>query len=179
MQELEARVAIVTGAARGVGLVIAERFVAAGAQVVLADVLEDEGQAAADKLGSCARFSLLDVTREADWARIVDETLAAHEQIDVLVNNAAVLHMGSLENTAPADFQRIMNVNAFGPFLGTRAVLSAMKAQGSGSIVHVSSIDGMLGMNGGGRSSKSGATCPWACATGPAPWGFHSFPCGQ
>ncbi|MEE8165207.1 MAG: SDR family oxidoreductase [Myxococcota bacterium] len=148
MQELEARVAIVTGAARGVGLIIAERFVAAGAQVVLADVLEDEGQAAADKLGSSAHFSLLDVTREADWARIVDETLAAHEQIDVLVNNAGVLHMGSLENTAPADFQRIMNVNAFGPFLGTRAVLSAMKAQQSGSIVHVSSIDGMLGMNG-------------------------------
>ncbi len=158
MQELEARVAIVTGAARGVGLVIAERFVAAGAQVVLSDVLEDEGQAAADKLGASAHFSLLDVTREADWARIVDETLAAHEQIDVLVNNAAVLHMGSLENTAPADFQRVMNVNAFGPFLGTRAVLSAMKAQRSGSIVHVSSIDGMLGMNG----VTAYATSKWA-----------------
>ena len=134
MQELGGRVAIVTGAARGVGLVIAERFVAAGAQVVLADVLEDEGKAAAQKLGASARFLSLDVTREADWSRVVDETLAAHEQIDVLVNNAAQLHMGSLENTTPADFQRIMNVNAFGPFLGTRAVLSAMKAQHSGRI---------------------------------------------
>ena len=70
MQELGGRVAIVTGAARGVGLVIAERFVAAGAQVVLADVLEDEGQAAAQKLGASARFSSLDVTREADWSRV-------------------------------------------------------------------------------------------------------------
>ncbi len=158
MRELEARVAIVTGAARGVGLVIAERLVAAGARVVLADVLEDEGQAAANKLGAAARFALLDVTREADWARVVDETLAADQQIDVLVNNAGVLHMGSLENTAPADFQRIMNVNAFGPFLGTRAVLSAMKAQQAGSIVHVSSIDGMLGMNG----VTAYATSKWA-----------------
>ena len=158
MRELEARVAIVTGAARGVGLVIAERLVAAGARVVLADVLEEEGQAAANKLGAAARFSPLDVTREADWARVVDETLAADQQIDVLVNNAGVLHMGSLENTAPADFQRIMNVNAFGPFLGTRAVLSAMKAQQAGSIVHVSSIDGMLGMNG----VTAYATSKWA-----------------
>ena len=75
MHELEARVAIVTGAARGLGLVIAERFIAAGARVVLADVLEDEGRAAANKFGAAARFSLLDVTREADWARVVDETL--------------------------------------------------------------------------------------------------------
>jgi 3alpha(or 20beta)-hydroxysteroid dehydrogenase len=148
MHELEGKVAIVTGAARGVGLAIAERLVDAGARVVLGDVLKGEGETAAEKLGDRALFAELDVTLEADWERVVDETLAGWERIDILVNNAAVLHMGCLENTPPAEFQRVMNVNAFGPFLGTRAVLAAMKAQQRGSIVHIGSIDGMLGMNG-------------------------------
>lgn len=158
MHELEGQVAIVTGAARGVGFAIAERLVDAGASVVLGDVLKDEGESAAEKLGARARFAKLDVTLEDDWERVVDETLAATERIDILVNNAAVLHMGSLENTPAAVFQRVMNVNTFGPFLGTRAMLAPMKAQQRGSIVHVSSIDGMLGMNG----VTAYATSKWA-----------------
>lgn len=158
MHELEGQVAIVTGAARGVGFAIAERLVDAGASVVLGDVLKDEGESAAQTLGARARFAKLDVTLEDDWERVVDETLAATERIDILVNNAAVLHMGSLENTPAAVFQRVMNVNTFGPFLGTRAMLAPMKAQQRGSIVHVSSIDGMLGMNG----VTAYATSKWA-----------------
>lgn len=158
MHELEGQVAIVTGAARGVGFAIAERLVDAGASVVLGDVLKDEGESAAEKLGARARFAKLDVTLEDDWESVVDETLAATERIDILVNNAAVLHMGSLENTPAAVFQRVMNVNTFGPFLGTRAMLAPMKAQQRGSIVHVSSIDGMLGMNG----VTAYATSKWA-----------------
>lgn len=158
MHELEGQVAIVTGAARGVGFAIAERLVDAGASVVLGDVLKDEGESAAQTLGARARFAKLDVTLEDDWERVVDETLAADERIDILVNNAAVLHMGSLENTPAAVFQRVMNVNTFGPFLGTRAMLAPMKAQQRGSIVHVSSIDGMLGMNG----VTAYATSKWA-----------------
>ena len=126
--------------------------------MVLGDVLKDEGESAAQTLGARARFAKLDVTLEDDWERVVDETLAATERIDILVNNAAVLHMGSLENTPAAVFQRVMNVNTFGPFLGTRAMLAPMKAQQRGSIVHVSSIDGMLGMNG----VTAYATSKWA-----------------
>lgn len=148
MQGLEGRVALVTGGARGVGVAIARRLLAAGARVVLGDVLEEEGAATAETLGGNARFVRLDVTSESDWSSAVESTLDAHARLDVLVNNAAVLHMGAIERTTAADFQRVMAVNTLGPFLGTRAVLAAMKAQQSGSIVHVGSIDGLMGMNG-------------------------------
>jgi 3alpha(or 20beta)-hydroxysteroid dehydrogenase len=148
MGSLDDRVALVTGAARGVGETIAATLVREGARVVLTDVLAEMGEKAAEKLGPRARFARLDVTQEVDWKRVVDETLAAHGRLDVLVHNAAILHLGSIENT-PADvFRRVLEVNTVGPFLGTRAVVPAMKAQGKGSIVYVSSIDGLVGMNG-------------------------------
>jgi len=148
MTRLDDRVALVTGSARGVGRTIAQTLAAAGARVVLADILTEEGQKAAAEIGEHARFEALDVTREEDWSRVVTSTLEAHGHLDVLVNNAAILHLGTIDNTPPDVFRRVLEVNAVGPFLGTRAVLSAMKAQGRGSIVHVSSIDGMVGMNG-------------------------------
>ncbi|HKK50376.1 MAG TPA: SDR family oxidoreductase [Myxococcota bacterium] len=148
MLELEGRVALVTGAARGVGAAIAQRFVEAGAFVVIGDVLEDAGRETAETLGAAARFHALDVTSEEAWSHLVEETLAVHERIDVLVHNAAVLHLGTIENTPPEVFERLMRVNTLGPFLGTRAVLPAMKARQRGSIVHVGSIDGLVAMNG-------------------------------
>lgn len=148
MTRLDDRVAIVTGAARGVGATIARTLAEAGATVVLSDILVAEGEKAAADIGGRARFTALDVTREDDWARVVDETVEVHGRVDVLVNNAAVLHLGTLEHTSPDVFRRVLEVNAVGPYLGTRAVLGPMKAQGSGSIVHVSSIDGLVGMNG-------------------------------
>lgn len=148
MLGLEDRVAIVTGAARGVGETIARHLVAAGAQVVIADILEEEGRKAAAQIGSAADFAHLDVTDEADWDRVVAHTLESRGRVDILVNNAAILHMGGIENTSGDVFRRVLEVNTVGPFLGTRAVLATMKAQQSGSIVHVSSIDGMVGMNG-------------------------------
>jgi 3alpha(or 20beta)-hydroxysteroid dehydrogenase len=148
MRNLENRIALITGAARGLGAVVAERFVAAGARVVLGDVLDDEGEAVADKLGSAARFLHLDVTDEAGWTRAVEETLEAHGRIDALVNNAAILHIGTIEHTSTAEFRRVMDVNELGPFLGTRSVLGAMKKQQKGSIIHISSIDGLMAMNG-------------------------------
>jgi len=148
MQELDGRVALITGAARGVGAAIAERFAAAGAKLVLGDVLDKEGRATAERIGTSARFHSLDVTLEHDWERVVRETIEAHGRLDVLVNNAAVLHMGTLENTPPDVFKRIMDVNALGPFLGTRAVLAPMKKRQGGSIIHVGSIDGLIAMNG-------------------------------
>ncbi len=148
MSRLDDRVALVTGAARGVGATIARTLAEAGASVVVTDLLEAEGGKVAAGLGPSARFARLDVTQEADWARVVEETLAELGRIDVLVNNAAVLHLGTLENTPPEVFRRVLEVNAVGPYLGMRAVLAAMKARGAGSIVNVSSIDGLVGMNG-------------------------------
>ncbi|MCA9504827.1 MAG: SDR family oxidoreductase [Myxococcales bacterium] len=148
MLGLEDRIALVTGAARGVGETIARRLAEAGARVVVADRLEEEGRKVALGLGPNASFVPLDVTVETDWARAVADTLERHGRIDVLVNNAAILHMGSLENTPPDVFRRVLEVNTVGPYLGTRAVLAAMRSQGKGSIVHIASIDGLLGMNG-------------------------------
>ena len=148
MSLLADRVALVTGASRGVGATIAQTLASAGAKVVLADILVEEGKKVAAQIGGDASFAELDVTREEDWARVVASTVETHGRLDVLVNNAAILHLGTLENTPPDVFRRVLEVNSVGPFLGTRAVLATMKAQQSGSIVHVSSIDGMVGMNG-------------------------------
>ena len=148
MGALENRVAIVTGAARGVGETIAATLVREGARVVLTDILAEQGRKAAEKLGKMAIFAALDVTKESDWQRVVSETIAAHGRLDVLVHNAAILHLGTIENTSSDTFRRVLEVNTLGPFLGTRAVVPQMKAQQKGSIVFVSSIDGMVGMNG-------------------------------
>ena len=152
---LEGRVAIVTGAARGLGAVVAEKLVERGARVVLTDVREDEGRAVADRLGDGAEYATLDVTSEDDWARVAGETVERRGRIDVLVNNAGRLEMGSIEHAALDDVRGVLDVNLIGPFLGIRAVIPTMKAQGAGSIVNVSSLDGLLGMNGVAAYSAS------------------------
>jgi 3alpha(or 20beta)-hydroxysteroid dehydrogenase len=166
MSELAGKVAIVTGAARGTGAAIAKRFVSAGAHVVLGDVQHELGEQVAREIGAAARYLPLDVTSEQDWERVVAQTLADLGRVDVLVNNAAILHMGALERTAPETFRRVLEVNTVGPFLGIRAVLGPMRRQGGGAIVNVGSIDSLLGMNGIGgcagsrraRRSSSAAT---------------------
>jgi len=147
MGALENRVAIVTGAARGVGATIAATLVREGASVLLTDVLDEQGHAAAAALGATAAFARLDVTREADWTSVVADTFRRHGRIDILVHNAAILHLGTIENTSGETFRRVLEVNTVGPYLGTRAVVPQMKAQQKGSIVYVSSIDGLVGMN--------------------------------
>jgi 3alpha(or 20beta)-hydroxysteroid dehydrogenase len=127
MSELGGRIAIVTGAARGTGAVIARRLASAGAQVVLGDVLHERGEKLAREIGKVAQYLPLDVTREADWERAVSHTLAAHGRIDVLVNNAAILHMGAIERTSGDTLRRVLEVNTVGPFLGIRAVLKPMR----------------------------------------------------
>jgi 3alpha(or 20beta)-hydroxysteroid dehydrogenase len=145
---LEGKVAIVTGAARGTGAAIAERFCREGAHVVLGDVLHERGEETAASLGARASFHVLDVTNSSQWSATVEHTLDAHERIDVLVNNAGVLHQGPIANTSEADFRRLLEVNTLGPFLGIKAVVPAMQAQGAGSIVNVGSIDSLAAMNG-------------------------------
>jgi 3alpha(or 20beta)-hydroxysteroid dehydrogenase len=134
MGRLEGKVTIVTGGARGSGEVIARRFVAEGATVVIADVRDAEP--------GDAEYVRTDVTSEADWAALVEHVTARHGGVDVLVNNAAVLLLAPIEHTAVEQYERVFRVNELGVFLGTRAVIEPMRARGGGSIVNISSIDG-------------------------------------
>ena len=146
--DLEDRVLLVTGAARGLGACIAERAAARGARLLLGDVRDAQGEAVAKKIGGATRYLHLDVTQERDWARWVEAAIAEWGRIDALINDAAILHIGILEHTPPDVFEQVFRVNTLGPYLGIRAVLPAMKRQGKGAIVNISSIDGMTGMNG-------------------------------
>jgi NAD(P)-dependent dehydrogenase (short-subunit alcohol dehydrogenase family) len=144
---LAGKIAIVTGAASGMGAATARLFAREGAKVVAADLLEAEGTALVAEIeaaGGEAVFHRLDVGREADWERVVGAAVTAYGRVDVLVNNAGV--SGSdpdLFNTATWDEQ--MAVNAKSVFLGMRAVIPSMQAAGGGSIVNISSISGFVG----------------------------------
>jgi 3alpha(or 20beta)-hydroxysteroid dehydrogenase len=148
MTEFEGKVAIVTGAARGTGAAVAARFCQQGAHVMLGDVRDSAGEEMAEKLGASASFHHHDVTNETEWSALVEQTLDLHGRIDVLVNNAAVLHQGPIESTSESDFRKLLEVNTLGPFLGIRAVLAAMREGGSGSIVNIGSLDSLAAMNG-------------------------------
>jgi 3alpha(or 20beta)-hydroxysteroid dehydrogenase len=145
---LEGKVALITGAARGTGEQTARLFVEEGAKVVIADVLTEEGRAVAQDLGDSAAFVGLDVTDEASWSAAIDETTVRFGPPTVLVNNAGLLHIRALVETDAADVERLWRVNALGPFLGTKAVAKVMHAAGGGSIVNVSSVDGLSVKNG-------------------------------
>jgi 3alpha(or 20beta)-hydroxysteroid dehydrogenase len=149
MGRLDGKVALVTGGARGMGKSHARHFVAEGAQVVLGDVLDDRGRHVAEGLGekSC-RYVHHDVTSEAGWAAAVALALDAFGKLDVLVNNAGVLQFATIADMPPADFRRILEVNAVGCWLGMKAVIEPMKAAGGGSIVNISSIEGLAGAAG-------------------------------
>jgi 3alpha(or 20beta)-hydroxysteroid dehydrogenase len=146
MEEFEGRVAIVTGAAQGTGEAVAVRLAEGGARVIVTDVKEPEGIEVAKRVGGV--FERLDVTNADAWEQLVGEVVRDHGSLDVLVNNAAVLHMGSVENTSPEIFRQVLDVNTVGPFLGIRAVAPSMRTQGRGAIVNVASIDALSGMNG-------------------------------
>ena len=139
---LDGKVAIVTGAARGSGALIAKRLVEDGARVVLVDILDDRGKPEAEALGAAARYQHLDITDEQQWQAAVDFTLAEFGGLTTLVNNAAVLHIAPIEHTSLEDYSRVLQVNAVGTFLGVRSVIAPMRAAGGGSIINLASISG-------------------------------------
>ena len=144
MGELDGKVAIITGAARGQGAAAARLFKAHGARVVIGDVLDDTGQALADELGATYRH--LDVSAEQDWQAVVDDAVATFGGVDVLVNNAGILRFAALPDMPLDDYLRIVHVNQVGTFLGMKTVAKPMAATGAGSIVNVSSVEGLAGM---------------------------------
>ena len=148
MGRLSGKVAIITGGARGMGAATCRLFVEQGAKVVIADVLDDAGAALAAELGESARFFKLDVTNEENWADVVTEAEATLGPVDALVNNAGILMFKSILETTKADFERVLGVNLVGELLGIKAVAPGMIARGRGSIINVSSVDGMKGANG-------------------------------
>lgn len=148
MDRLAGKVALITGGGNGQGAAEARLFASEGAKVVIGDIAEAEGQAVAAEIGDSAIFVRHDVRSEHDWAQIVESGREAFGSIDVLVNNAGLLEMRSIEDTTLADFQRSVDVNQTGAFLGMKAVFPSMQSAGCGSIINVSSIDGILGMNG-------------------------------
>ena len=142
---LAGKVALVSGAARGMGASHAREMVAHGARVVCGDILDAEGERVAEDLGDAARYIHLDVTSPDDWERAVAVAVAEFGGIDILVNNAGILNIGTVEDFPLSEWQRILDINLTGVFLGIRAVTPAMKAAGRGSIINISSIEGMAG----------------------------------
>jgi NAD(P)-dependent dehydrogenase (short-subunit alcohol dehydrogenase family) len=145
---LQSKVAIVTGAARGIGAATASRFAEEGAKVVLADVLEESNQQLAAALNGRGYEVLamnLDVTEEEQWRRVVDSTVAHFGGFNVLVNNAAVVARESLMDLSLDTWNHVMNVNVTGCFLGIKAAVGWMRGNGGGSIINISSINGIIG----------------------------------
>lgn len=151
---LAGKVALVTGAARGIGAATAEAFVASGAEVVLADVLDEEGSALAERLGPRSRYTGHDVADESSWCDVIAFATSAFGGVDVLVNNAGVLHRASIADQAVEDFDRTMAVNLRGVFLGIKATSPVMSARG-GSIINISSTAGLAGSPGMGAYGAS------------------------
>ncbi len=148
MPRLKNKIALVTGAARGIGAAISEAFAREGARVIVTDINDEDGQVTADRIG--AVYAHLDVSSEANWNTIASQ----HPRIDVLVNNAGItgFESGELvhdpENASLDAWHAVHAVNLDGTFLGCRTAIATMKAAGSGSIINISSRSGLVGIPG-------------------------------
>jgi 3alpha(or 20beta)-hydroxysteroid dehydrogenase len=149
MSNLNGKVALITGAARGQGAAEARLFAQRGAKVMLCDILDSEGQAVAAEIGANAAYLRLDVTSEASWQAAVKAAVAKFGKLNVLVNNAGIVKVTALADCPLEEYMQVIQVNQVGVFLGMKTVAPAMKQAGGGSIVNISSIDGLIGMTGG------------------------------
>ncbi len=148
MNRLEGRVALVTGAARGMGLAHCKALIAEGAKVVLGDILDEEGASAAKELGDAAHYVRLDVTSEDSWAEAVAATTEKFGPVTVLVNNAGIVGGNLITAYETSEWQRILDINLTGTFFGIRACSQSMIDAGGGSIINVSSVEGFRGSPG-------------------------------
>jgi len=145
-QRLFGRVAIVTGGASGIGEAIARTFAAHGAAVVIADIAVERGSALAKEIGQGASFVPLNVADTVAWSGVIDKIVERFGRVDVLVNNAGGGRMIDITEETPEQHHHVLDVNLTGVWAGIRAVVPAMKAAGRGSIVNISSIDGLVGV---------------------------------
>jgi 3alpha(or 20beta)-hydroxysteroid dehydrogenase len=162
MGRVDGKVALISGGARGMGAAHAQLLVAEGASVVIGDILDEAGKAVADELGDAARYVHLDVTEPDQWRAAVDLAVGDFGKLDVLVNNAAIVNGSALQTFDLARWRRIIDVNLTGTFLGMQAVVEPMIAAGGGSIINVSSIEGLRGS-------------PWAHGYVASKWGVRGL----
>ncbi|MER5558585.1 MULTISPECIES: glucose 1-dehydrogenase [unclassified Streptomyces] len=146
MNDLTGKTVIITGGARGLGAEAARQAVAAGARVVITDVLDEEGRATAEALGANARFLHHDVTSEQDWARAAEFAVAEFGALHGLVNNAGIAAGSLLEAESVDYFRKVLDINLTGVFIGMKTVVPALKESGGGSIVNISSAAGLMGL---------------------------------
>ena len=142
---LDGKVALITGAAGGIGAAAARRFASEGADVLLTDAREEALQGLTGELGDQAGRRAHDVTSEEDWEAVAAWAAELHGRVDVLVNNAGMFLAAPLADTSTADFRRVLDINVTGVFLGMRTIAPMMAGAGSGSIINVSSVAGLTG----------------------------------
>ncbi|WP_350656303.1 glucose 1-dehydrogenase [Psychrobacter sp. S1-30-MNA-CIBAN-0213] len=145
MARLQDKVIIITGAAQGMGETHARLCMEEGAKVVLTDINVEKGEALEKELGDNALFIKHDVTNEEDWAQVVNATQDKFGKIDVLVNNAGITTHKSILDTSLDDYRKILEINQVSVFLGMKAVIPTMKDAKQGSIINISSINGLVG----------------------------------
>ena len=162
MGRVDGKVALISGGARNIGGASARMLVAEGANVVIGDLLDDEGTALAKELGDAARYVHLDVTSDEDWRSAVELTVTEFGKLDVLFNNAGIFNGGQLQRYKSELWQEMLDVNLTGAFLGMRAAADAMIAAGGGSIINTSSIEGLRGT-------------PWAHGYVASKWGLRGL----
>lgn len=148
MGRLNGKTAIITGAAQGMGEATARLFAAEGARVALADVKDDVGERVAAEIGDAAFYRHLDVSKNDEWCGFVAAVVEKWGAVDVLVNNAGLVHFTAIEDFEAEDAERLLGVNTIGPMLGVKHVAPIMKEQKNGSIINISSVDGLRGCNG-------------------------------
>jgi 3alpha(or 20beta)-hydroxysteroid dehydrogenase len=162
MGRVDGKVALISGGARGMGASHARMLVAEGAKVVVGDILDDEGKALADELGDAARYVHLDVTQPDQWQAGVATAVQDFGKLNVLVNNAGIINGSPLQKFDLDKWRQILDVNLTGTFLGMRAAIEPMIAAGGGSIINVSSIEGLRG-------------APWAHGYVASKWGVRGL----
>jgi 3alpha(or 20beta)-hydroxysteroid dehydrogenase len=145
MGRVDGKVVLISGGAQGMGAADAKMLVDEGAKVVIGDILDEKGEALAAELGDAVRYVHLDVTEADQWDAAVATAVDAFGTLNVLVNNAGIVALGKIGQFDMAKWQKVIDVNLTGTFLGMQAVVEQMKAAGGGSIINVSSIEGLRG----------------------------------
>ena len=160
MARLDGKVAIISGGSKGQGAAEAKLFAEEGAKVVITDILDEEGKALESEIvasGGIASFFHVDVTRSSDWNDVVSFTQEAYGEINILVNNAGILSRHGVVETTVEEWDRVNDINSKGVFLGTKAVIPAMRSAGGGSIVNISSVAALIGISPAAYTASKGS----------------------